>query len=196
MIASSLVLVIDSSTPILFLGLLEQGQPKDTHIETLDRKQSEMMVPNIMSFLDRHHLKLGDLQAIVVGDGPGSFTGVRLALTLVKTLALLKPIAIYPISSLQLFAIDPLSAVWMDARGERMYLGVYEKNIIHVAPMILEMRLKKMMIDAYPKATWLTPALACLKPNQILEHVASLMMDLKPLKDIHQLNPRYLKDIL
>jgi tRNA threonylcarbamoyl adenosine modification protein YeaZ len=196
MIASSLVLVIDSSTPILFLGLLEQGQPKDTHIETLDRKQSEMMVPNIMSFLDRHHLKLGDLQAIVVGDGPGSFTGVRLALTLVKTLALLKPMAIYPISSLQLFAIDPLSAVWMDARGERMYLGVYEKNIIHVAPMILEMRLKKMMIDAYPKATWLTPALACLKPNQILEHVASLMMDLKPLKDIHQLNPRYLKDIL
>jgi tRNA threonylcarbamoyladenosine biosynthesis protein TsaB len=196
MIASSLVLVIDSSTPILFLGLLEQGQPKDTHIETLDRKQSEMMVPNIISFLDRHHLKLGDLQAIVVGDGPGSFTGVRLALTLVKTLALLKPIAIYPISSLQLFAIDPLSAVWMDARGDRMYLGVYEKNIIHVAPMILEMRLKKMMVDAYPKATWLTPALACLKPNQILEHVASLMMDLKPLNDIHQLNPRYLKDIL
>jgi hypothetical protein len=77
-----------------------------------------------------------------------------------------------------------------------MYLGVYEKNIIHVAPMILEMRLKKMMIDAYPNATWLTPALACLKPNQILEHVASLLTSLKPLNDVHQLNPRYLKDIV
>ncbi len=196
MISSSLVLVIDSSTPILFLGLLDQGQPKDSQIETLDRKQSEWMIPNLIAFLGRHQLQLSDLQAIVVGDGPGSFTGVRLALTLVKTIGLLKPIMIYPISSLHLFAIDPLSAVWMDARGERMYFGVYEKNIIHVAPMILEIRLKKMMIDAYPKATWLTPALACLKPNQILEHVASLMMDLKPLNDIHQLNPRYLKDIL
>jgi tRNA A37 threonylcarbamoyladenosine modification protein TsaB len=103
--------------------------------------------------------------------------------------------AIYPISSLHLFAIDPLSAVWMDARGERMYLGVYEKNKVHVAPMILENRLKKMMIDAYPKATWMTPAMACQQPNQILTHVAFLITTMTPLKDVHQLNPRYLKDI-
>jgi tRNA threonylcarbamoyl adenosine modification protein YeaZ len=154
------------------------------------------MVPNIMSFLGRHHLQLSDLQAIVVGDGPGSFTGVRLALTLVKTLGLLKPMAIYPISSLHLYAIEPLSAVWIDARGERMYLGVYEKNLIHVTPMVLEMRHKQMIIDAYPKATWITPAMACLKPNQILTHVASLILSMKPLNDVHLLNPRYLKDIL
>jgi tRNA threonylcarbamoyl adenosine modification protein YeaZ len=195
MTLSSFVLVIDSSTPILFLGLLDHGQPKDSMVETLDRQQSEWMVPKIISFLLRHHLQMSDLHAIVVGDGPGSFTGVRLALTLVKTLGLLKPMAIYPISSLRLFAIDPLSAVWMDARGERMYLGVYEKNKVHVAPMILENRLKKMMIDAYPKATWMTPAMACQQPNQILTHVAFLITTMTPLKDVHQLNPRYLKDI-
>ena len=133
MIESSLVLVIDSSTPILFLGLLDQGQPKDTHIETLDRKQSEMMVPNIISFLDRHHLQMGDLQAIVVGDGPGSFTGVRLALTLVKTLALLKPIAIYPISSLQLLPLILYQLYgWMRA-GKECIL-VYMKKISFMLP--------------------------------------------------------------
>lgn len=195
MISSAFVLVLDSSTSTLFLGLLKDGQPKGTLIETLDRQQSEWMVPKIMSFLQRHQLQLSDLHAIVVGDGPGSFTGVRLSLTLVKTLGLLKPIAIYPISSLHLFAIEPLSAVWMDARGERMYLGIYEKKQIHVAPMILEMRHKQMMIDAYPKATWLTPTMACQQPNQILIHIGSLMQSMTPLKDVHQLNPRYLKDI-
>jgi tRNA A37 threonylcarbamoyladenosine modification protein TsaB len=113
----------------------------------------------------------------------------------VKTLGLLKPITIYPISSLQLFAIEPLSVVWMDARGERMYLGVYEKNKVHVAPMILEMGSRQKMVEAYPKATWITPSIACQQPHQILTHVASLMSVLAPLKDVHQLNPRYLKDI-
>ena len=195
MTTNSFVLVIDSSTPILFLGLLNKGQPVDSLVETLDRQQSEWMVPKVISFLLRHQLKMSDLQAIVVGDGPGSFTGVRLSLTLVKTLGLLKPINVYPISSLHLFAFDPLSAVWMDARGERMYLGVYEKAKVHVAPMILEMRHKKMMVDTYPNATWITPASACQQPNLILSHVASLIKSLTPLKDVHQLNPRYLKDL-
>ena len=195
MTSSSFVMVIDSSTSMLFLGLLENGQPKDSFIEALDRQQSEWMVPKIITFLHRHQLQLSDLHAIVVGDGPGSFTGVRLSLTLVKTLGLLKPIAIYPISSLHLFAIAPFSAVWMDARGERKYVGVYEKNQIHVPPMILENRHQQMLVDAYPKATWLTPSIACQQPNQILTHVASLLISLTPLKDVHQLNPRYLKDI-
>ncbi len=195
MTTNSFVLVIDSSTPILFLGLLNKGQPVDSLVETLDRQQSEWMVPRVISFLLRHQLKMSDLQAIVVGDGPGSFTGVRLSLTLVKTLGLLKPINVYPISSLHLFAFDPLSAVWMDARGERMYLGVYEKAKVHVAPMILEMRHKKMIVDTYPNATWITPASACQQPNLILSHVASLIKSLTPLKDVHQLNPRYLKDL-
>ena len=195
MTTNSFVLVIDSSTPILFLGLLNKGQPVDSLVETLDRQQSEWMVPKVISFLLRHQLKMSDLQAIVVGDGPGSFTGVRLSLTLVKTLGLLKPITVYPISSLHLFAFDPLSAVWMDARGERMYLGVYEKAKVHVAPMILEMRHKKMIVDTYPNATWITPASACQQPNLILSHVASLIKSLTPLKDVHLLNPRYLKDL-
>ncbi len=195
MTTNSFVLVIDSSTPILFLGLLNKGQPVDSLVETLDRQQSEWMVPKVISFLLRHQLKMSDLQAIVVGDGPGSFTGVRLSLTLVKTLGLLKPINVYPISSLHLFAFDPLSAVWMDARGERMYLGVYEKAKVHVAPMILEMRHKKMIVDTYPNATWITPASACQQPNLILSHVASLIKSLTPLKDVHLLNPRYLKDL-
>jgi hypothetical protein len=77
-----------------------------------------------------------------------------------------------------------------------MYLGVYENNHIHVAPMILEVRHKKMIVDAYPNATWITPASACQQPNLILSHVALLMPSLTALNDVHQLNPRYLKDLI
>jgi hypothetical protein len=61
--------------------------------------------------------------------------------------------------------------------------------------MILDMVNKQKIVDAYPKATWITPSIACQQPHQILTHVVSLMSLLAPLKDVHQLNPRYLKDI-
>lgn len=190
------VLVLDSSTSTLFLGLLVNGQPKDYFVETLDRQQSEWMLPRLISFLQKHGLTMQDVHGFVVGDGPGSFTGVRLALTLVKTFALLQPIPVYPISSLQLFAIAPLSVVWLDARSERMYVGVYARNLVHVSPMVLPMKEKHTITDAYPNATWITPAQACLQPQQILNHIASLIAHLLPLADVHKLNPRYLKDLV
>jgi tRNA threonylcarbamoyladenosine biosynthesis protein TsaB len=133
MTISSWVLIIDSSTPILFLGLLKDGQPIDSLVETLERQQSEWMIPRVISFLQRHQLKLSDLQAVVVGDGPGSFTGVRLSLTLVKTLGLLKPISIYPISSLHLFALTLcLPFGWM--REVNVCILVFMKTITSMLP--------------------------------------------------------------
>jgi tRNA threonylcarbamoyl adenosine modification protein YeaZ len=190
------LLVLDSSTGTLFLGLLVNGEPKDYLVETLDRQQSEWMVPRLMSFLKKNQLTMQEVNAFVVGDGPGSFTGVRLGLTLVKTFALLKPMPVYPISSLQLFALAPLSVVWLDARSDRMYVGVYERDHIHVGPMVLSMTEKHTLTNAYPQATWITPAQACLQPQQILNHLAILLPHLQPLGDVHKLNPRYLKDLV
>jgi tRNA threonylcarbamoyl adenosine modification protein YeaZ len=188
-----LTLVIDSSTPTLFLGLLKQGQFLDAHVETLDRLQSEWMMPRLIDLLQRHHYLLHQVDAIVVGDGPGSFTGVRLALTLVKTLALLKPTNVYPIQSLQLMAVHPTSAVWLDARGGRMYLGVYQGTKI-ILDATIHLQADKTDIETrHPKAKWIDASQAFSSPRLIVAQAQAWIEHTKPINDIHKLNPRYLK---
>jgi tRNA threonylcarbamoyl adenosine modification protein YeaZ len=185
--------VIDSSTATLFLGLLKQGQFLDAHVETLDRLQSEWMMPRLIDLLQRHHYLLHQVDAIVVGDGPGSFTGVRLALTLVKTLALLKPTNVYPIQSLQLMAVHPTSAVWLDARGGRMYLGVYQGTKIILDASIHPQTDKTDIETRHPKAKWIDASQAFSSPRLIVAQAQAWIEHTKPINDIHKLNPRYLK---
>ncbi len=190
-----LTLVIDSSTPTLFLGLLKDGRYLDAHVENLDRLQSEWMMPRLIELLKRHQCSLKDIDAVIVGDGPGSFTGVRLALTFVKTLALLKPTKVYAISSLQLMGIYQTSAVWLDARGGRMYLGVYQGSIVLLDASIHAQADKSVLEKRFPKAIWIEGAQAFQSPRLIVSQAQFCLESTKPLEDIHKLNPRYLKTL-
>lgn len=189
-------LVLDASTPTLFLGLLIDDQALNTHVETLDRLQSEFMVPRILALLAKHDLSLADITEVVVGNGPGSFTGVRLALTLVKTLGVVQPLAIYPVSSLHLFAYGPSSIIWADARGGRMYIGIYEGVKILQEPKVMLQSDMTNIVKAFPFALKRTPIEALLQPQMMLNHVQAIKKQLLPLQDIHQLAPRYLKDLI
>lgn len=194
--SKQVTLVLDASTPTLFLGLLIDDQALSTHVETLDRLQSEFMVPRILALLAKHDLSLADITEIVVGNGPGSFTGVRLALTFVKTLGVVQPLAIYPVSSLHLFAYGSSSIIWADARGGRMYIGIYEGVKILQEPKVMLQSDMTSIVSAFPFAIRRTPKEALMQPQMILDHVQAIKKQLLPLQDIHQLAPRYLKDLI
>jgi tRNA threonylcarbamoyladenosine biosynthesis protein TsaB len=191
-----ITLVIDASTPTLFLGLMQNKQVLGYHVETLARQQSEWMMPRLIDLLTTHHLTLQDVTDVIVGDGPGSFTGVRLALTLVKTFGLIHAVKVYAISSLHLMAIAPLSLVTMDARGDRDYVAVFEGPHEHLAPCVVPHADVQRLQTQYPKAQRLTPEVAFAAPDQILTHLITLKPNLSPIEDIHRLNPRYLKELL
>lgn len=190
-----ITLVIDSSTPTLFLGLLRGHQPLGDDVVPLARQQSEQMMPRLVALMARYHLTLADIEVIVVGEGPGSFTGVRLSLTLVKTLALIQPIQVYAISSLQLCAFSPFSAVWMDARGGRMYVGIYRQHQSILAPAIYLQSDQTALASKYEGSQWVTPEQAFADPRSILAHVVFMLPHLQPIKDVQLLNPRYLKEL-
>ena len=82
--------------------------------EEMQRGQAERLAPMLKSVLDRASLAFSQLKIIAVTVGPGSFTGVRIGLSMAKSLALATGRPLYGVTTfaLQMSVLSP--AVWRD----------------------------------------------------------------------------------
>jgi tRNA threonylcarbamoyladenosine biosynthesis protein TsaB len=92
-------LYIDSSTSYLYLAIPSLNvsftrSGKNDHSETL--------VDYLSQFLKEHHVNIDDIKEVVIGRGPGSYTGLRIAGTVGKVLAYTKKLSFKSFSSLDL----------------------------------------------------------------------------------------------
>ncbi len=128
------LLAIDTSTDITLLGLDLDGRLVDGSMRA-GRSHSRGILPAIESLLAEGDLGLRDLDGIVFGKGPGSFTGLRIAAGVVQGLAYGLNLPVAPVSSLaccaQRFAADDGSAagrmvaVALQARLSEVYFGTF-----------------------------------------------------------------------
>jgi len=89
-------------------------------IEVKDLKEtSAVCLPTIIQILEDTKKTKNDISDIVVVNGPGSFTGVRLGVTIAKTIAYTREIPIRTLTSLELY---------LDANIKEDYLSLPEKN--------------------------------------------------------------------
>lgn len=130
-------LLLDSSNTSLSVGIASEGKLLDFTSYESWQTQSENMVPEIDKLLKKHDISRNDIKDIVCAIGPGSYTGVRIALTIAKTISLCLDIPIYPVSSLRILKKDDKPSICViNARSERSYFGVYENNKVIVADCI------------------------------------------------------------
>lgn len=143
------LLAVDTSTASLALAIMKDGQVTDAIISHAERNHSVLIVPEIKSLLARNGLDGKMLDAIAVGQGPGSYTGVRIAATVAKTLAWTWNVPLVPVSSLEALAYgawlerqaDSVNAstaagvssrIWfvpiMDARRGQVYTACFEAS--------------------------------------------------------------------
>ncbi|MBM7650520.1 tRNA threonylcarbamoyladenosine biosynthesis protein TsaB [Bacillus ectoiniformans] len=124
------VLAIDTSTYALGLALLEDDQLIGEYTTDLKVNHSLRVMPAIEHLLSECGVKPKELGKIVVAKGPGSYTGVRIGVTIAKTLAWTLNIPLSGVSSLAALAssakyypsyISPI----FDARRGRVYTGLY-----------------------------------------------------------------------
>ncbi|MGH2445988.1 MAG: tRNA (adenosine(37)-N6)-threonylcarbamoyltransferase complex dimerization subunit type 1 TsaB [Candidatus Limnocylindria bacterium] len=105
-----MIVAIEGASTELSLALAE---PDGTLIAddgwTSAQRQSAELLPRLLGLLDRSNRTLGDLGAVAVGLGPGSFTGLRVAMALGKGLALAAGRPLVGIPSL---------VAWLDADAE------------------------------------------------------------------------------
>lgn len=99
-----MILLIDSASEYRIVCLFEDDALIDHIIEQGQNDHSKYLLPQIDRLLTKHNLKPIDLKGLIVGQGPGSYTGVRVAVTIAKSFALQARIPLFAVDSLSLFA--------------------------------------------------------------------------------------------
>lgn len=130
-----ITLLIDTSSSDVSIAILRDNVILSSVIECIPFKHSVYTVSFIDSVLKKAKLTPHDVDKIMVVTGPGSFTGLRIGVTIAKVYAYLENINIIPISSLKMRSISCdhdycLSII--DAHHKHFYIGLYDKDNIDV----------------------------------------------------------------
>jgi len=96
-------LVFDTSTSQVSMGLYEKGKWHGfVNCEEGKNQQSKLLFKVLEEFLNEAGLKKKNIDEIAIGKGPGSYTGLRIGMTVAKTWAFARQIELYTFSSSEL----------------------------------------------------------------------------------------------
>ena len=130
----SIILAIETATPACSAALLI-GNRVFERFEIAPKAHADVILPMITALLNEAAIDLRAIKAIAVGQGPGSFTGLRIAMSVAQGLAYGLQLPVYPISTLAALAYQafvqlqfPSQTVVMpllDARMQEVYAAAY-----------------------------------------------------------------------
>ena len=128
------ILYVDTSSNYLYSGIVIDDSIKCEIKEELGKDLSKVALPKIIKLFDEASITPQDLDKIMVVIGPGSFTGVRIGVTIAKTIAWSLDIPIVPVSGLTAMALsnpmsDNYSMPLIDARRGYVYGALYDNNM-------------------------------------------------------------------
>ena len=190
-------LLLDSSNIYLSVGLVKDGKVIDKICYEAWQRQSEMMVVEVDNILKRNNIDKSDLDGVVVGIGPGSYTGVRIGVTIAKTIAYSLKIKLYAKSSLSLLKHQEIPTICLfNARGGRSYFAVYDGEKIIIKDSVLENEKVLDFIKEHPgyKVHGDTYQIGLESGKyDIIENLANFKES--EVVDPFKLNPVYLKDL-
>ena len=140
----SLILNIETSSKNCSVSLSSTGKLL-SHFELEDNKyrHSELLTSTIQDILSNEKLNVKDLDAISIGVGPGSFTGLRIGFSVAKGLCYPHKIKLIGISTLKILAnsldskSDNIIALIND-RGNYFYLSKYNSELDELIPPRIE----------------------------------------------------------
>lgn len=192
-------LLLDSSNVYLTVGLAKDGKLVDTIFYNAWQRQSELMVTEIDNILKRNKIDKKSLDAVVVGIGPGSYTGVRIGVTIAKTIAYALHIKVYAKSSLSLLVNEDNPTICLfNARSGRSYFAVYHNDKVIEKDTVLTNEEVLDYINKHPDYKICGDTAQIEKESDKFDVALALSKysEKELVKDIFTLNPTYLKDLL
>lgn len=127
------VLAIDTSNQPLTVAVLDDERVLATTTMTTHRKHAEYLMPIVEKLVKYAKLTPQDLDRVVISNGPGSYTGIRIATTVGKVLADTLNIDLVGISSLMALVLNvqkehQLVVPLFDGRNDNLFTGLYRTS--------------------------------------------------------------------
>lgn len=164
------IFALETSTERLSLALLADGRMFERDIEA-GQRHSDLALPLIGELFKEAGIAIADLDAIAFGQGPGSFTGVRIACGLAQGMAYGAGLGMVPVET-QMTMAEQCACdrvlVALDARMGEIYLAAYVRDSSQstgwshdVAPMLV----RPEALPALDGSVWIVVGSAWRQPN-------------------------------
>lgn len=140
-------LFFDTSSDLLKVSLIKDDKiifDKELHTKN---DHSSYLVPTIDEAFKSNNIDFKELDEIIVGNGPGSFTGTRISIAVAKTYAFSFNIPVYMISSLE--------ELIYDNDGYDFYVPIIEEKKDNLYFSIFDKDKKRVMDDAYSSTEYM-----------------------------------------
>lgn len=138
------VLGIEAATPVAGVAVVDENKVMAERFINNKRTHSVNLLPMIKEVIADARITPQDLSCIAVSKGPGSFTGLRIGVTIAKTLAHVLNLSVAPVPTLDALAY-PLTGYRglvcpiLNARKNEVYAGVYRGGEKLAGPMAVPM---------------------------------------------------------
>jgi tRNA threonylcarbamoyl adenosine modification protein YeaZ len=134
----NLVLAIDTSTPAVTAGVVTGGDLLAERVSIDARAHAERITPNVLAALADAGRAMADLDAVVVGCGPGPFTGLRVGMATASAYGHALGIPVYGVCSLDAIGVQTSGEVLVvtDARRREIYWARYRDGVRIAGPAV------------------------------------------------------------
>lgn len=190
-------LFIDTAHRHLTVACVENGLIVSMVHQEAFKSQSEKVMDAIHQCFTYANWQPRQLQSVILTEGPGSYTGVRIAMTIAKVLASVASIQVFTTTTLQLIAATGKNTfVMLDARSSRVYGGLVHEGQLVQSPAIYTIEQVKQLKEA--NSHWQFAGDLHLlnesdSQSDIREGILTCIRYARPIEDIDALTPMYLK---
>ena len=128
---SRIVLAIDTATPAVTAGVVADGEVVAERVSVDARAHAERITPNVLAALAEADLTMADLDAVVVGCGPGPFTGLRVGMATAAAYGHALGVPVHGVCSLDAIGGQTTgeTLVVTDARRREVYWARYRDGV-------------------------------------------------------------------
>ena len=126
-------LFIDTSTSFINISIIDNDNILFNHHQKVDKDMSNKIIPIIEEGFSQCPFNISNIDKIFIVNGPGSFTGVRIGVTVAKTISWSLKIDLIPLSSLEFLAstntFKKYKVPMIDARRGNVFAGIYDHDL-------------------------------------------------------------------
>ena len=194
---------IDTSSSYLYSGIVSNNSLKASRKVFFGSELSKYALNEISKMFEEINILPKDIDKIIVVAGPGSFTGIRIGMTIAKIFAFSLKKEITTLSSLEAMAyssnLESIKVPILDARRGYVYAGVYDENnnIILDDQYISLEKLQKYLDSLKKEYIFITndsklANLNRIKYNPDILKIVNIVKDRKSINP-HLVEPLYLK---